>query len=91
MEGEWLFVPSDGKRGGSKRVWKCFPYVNDWKAVGTIYLLDPALIARPEKVEEYLRHAGKFIGLGRFAPRRGGFYGRFVVDDFQTEAIQEAA
>jgi hypothetical protein len=26
-----------------------------------------------------LEEAGKFIGLGRFRPQNGGFYGRFAV------------
>jgi hypothetical protein len=29
---EWLFVPPNGKRGGDKRVWKCFPFIPEWIA-----------------------------------------------------------
>lgn len=79
VPGERLFVPASGKRGDGKRVWKTFPIIMDWKASARIYLLDPILIDKPDKVREYLEHAGKFIGLGRFRPRNNGYYGRFDV------------
>ena len=85
VEGEELFVPSDGKRGGGQRVWKTFPIINKWQGVVEIFVVDPILIDKPEKVREYLDFAGKFIGLGRFRPRRNGHYGRFEVVDFQVE------
>ena len=31
VKGEWFFVPSDGKRGGAKRVEKCFSIIPSWK------------------------------------------------------------
>lgn len=34
VQGEWLFVPADGKRGGGKRVWKCFPIIPAWAGFG---------------------------------------------------------
>jgi hypothetical protein len=74
-----LFVPSDGKKGGGTRVWKNFPVIQEWAADFQIILLDPMLIDKPEKVVEYLSHAGKFIGLGYFRPRNGGYFGRFKV------------
>lgn len=85
VDGERLFVPSDGKRGGGSRVWKIFPIIREWVASGELYLLDPILIDKPDKIREYLDHAGKFIGLGRFRPRNNGFYGRFVVEWFKAE------
>lgn len=84
VPGERQFVPSDGRRGGGKRVWKTFPVIQEWEGVTEILVFDPILIAKPEKVREYLQHAGKFIGLGRFRPRNGGFYGRFDVTDFSV-------
>ena len=86
IPGERLFVPGDGRRGGGKRVWKTFPILTKWSATATIYVLDPVLIDKPEKIEEYLGHAGKFIGLGRFRPRNNGFYGRFEVSEFKVVA-----
>ena len=82
VQGERLFVPADGKRGSGKRVWRTFPRIYPWEATGEIVLLDPVLIDKLEKVREYLEHAGKFIGIGRFRPRNGGYYGRFEVVKF---------
>jgi hypothetical protein len=87
VPGERLFVPADGKRGGTKRVWKTFPVIKQWSGQVEIFLLDPILIDKPEKVHEYLSHAGKFIGLGRFRPRNNGYYGRFDVKTFKTESV----
>ena len=74
---ERLFVPSDGRRGGKSRVWKNFPTIMNWKAHVEIMVFDPILIAKPEKIHEYLIHTGKFIGLLRFRPRNNGYYRRF--------------
>ena len=84
VAGEKLFVPSDGKRGGGKRVWKWFPVMPAWGGIAEVTLLDPTLTAKPEKVEEYAGHAGKFIGMGRFRPRNNGYYGRFEVSEFEV-------
>lgn len=84
VPGERLFVPSDGTRGGNRRVWKTFPLILNWQGSGSIVLTDPILMDKPEKVKEYLEHAGRFIGLGRFRPRRGGYYGRFTVENWEV-------
>lgn len=83
VAGERLFVPSDGRRGGTTRVWKTFPVIPEWKTHAIIYLLDPILADKPAKVKEYLDYAGQFIGLGRFRPRNNGFYGRFKIENFK--------
>jgi hypothetical protein len=89
---ERLYVPSDGRPGGMKRVWRQFCYAPEgWTATGRLYLLDPILIGKPEKVEEYLTHAGKFIGLCRWRPRNGGMYGRFKVEKFNVISAAKAA
>lgn len=82
--GERLFVPADGRRGGGKRVWRKFPVIPQWSGDVVIYVMDPVLIDKPDKIKEYLEHAGKFIGLGRFRPRNNGFYGRFKVVAFKS-------
>jgi len=82
-----LFVPSDGKKGGGSRVYKNFPIVRQWETEATVYLLDPLLIAKPEKVQEYLNFAGQFIGLMAFRPQNGGYFGRFTVSDFKVEKL----
>lgn len=81
VEGEWFFVPSDGKRGGGKRVMKCFPVIREWKGVATWYVLDDTITS--DVFEKHLIEAGQFIGIGRFRPRNNGFYGRFTVDKFE--------
>ena len=77
VEGEWLFVPSDGKRGGGKRVSKCFPVIPAWEGDVTFYVLDETITK--DVFIKHLEEAGKFIGIGRFRPRNNGYYGRFEV------------
>jgi hypothetical protein len=77
VPGEWYFVPSDGRPGGGKRVKKCFPVIREWHGEVTYYILDETIT--PEVFEVHLREAGSFIGIGRFRPENGGFYGRFGV------------
>lgn len=78
VAGEWLFVPSDGKRGGGSRVKKCFPVIHDWNGKVIFHILDDTITK--DAFEEHLREAGSFIGVGRFRPRNNGFYGRFTVE-----------
>ena len=80
--GEALFLPSNGQAGHGKRVWRTYPVVPEWQTHGEIHLIDPVLMDKPEKVREYLEHAGNFIGLGRFRPINNGIYGRFKVTEF---------
>ena len=83
VPGEWLFVPSDGKRGGDKRVDRCFPKIDAWTGKVTFYILDP--IIGKEVFEKTLTEAGKFIGIGRFRPRNNGYYGRFKPVQFEWQ------
>lgn len=79
IEGEWFHVPSDGRSGGSTRVLKCFPVVREWGGELTFYVLDDTITQ--DVFDRYLAEAGRFIGVGRFRPQNGGFYGRFEVED----------
>ena len=82
VPGEWLFVPSDGRRGGGKRVEKCFGKIDDvGELEATIYILDP--IITKEVFADVLTYFSAFIGLGRFRPRNNGWYGRFEIKDIQ--------
>ena len=85
VPGEWLYVPSDGKRGGSKRVPKCFPLIEQWAGKVTFHILDDTVT--PEVFERHLEQAGKFVGIGRFRPRNNGYYGRFRVE--KVEWVEE--
>jgi len=77
VEGEWVHVPSDGRRGGSKRVLKCFPVIYEWTGDVIFHILDD--IITEDVFQDHLIQAGQFIGLGRFRPRNNGYYGRFKV------------
>jgi hypothetical protein len=79
--GEWYHVPSDGVRGGGKRVMKCFPMIREWGGTTEITVLDEAVTN--DVLREFCEIAGCFIGLGRFRPQKGGFYGRFEVTGFE--------
>jgi len=75
---EWLFVPSDGKRGGTTRVLKCFPLIHSWEAEVKFVIIDSTITE--EVFEQHLIEAGNLIGIGRYRPRNNGYYGRFSVE-----------
>ena len=91
IEGEWYFVNADGRRGSGTRVRRCFPVIPEWEAIVPFHILDETITE--EVFERTLKEAGNFIGIGRFRPRNGGFYGRFTVEnvDWQIAAEQQAA
>lgn len=94
VECECLFLPSDGKRGGSKRVDKYYPIFPSWKADVEFIIVDDTVLQSTKEdsnrtiFEKVLVGAGSFIGIGRFRPRKNGWYGRFAVDNI---LIEEAA
>ena len=75
---ERVFVPADGRRGGTKRVYKMFPVFSSWAGNVEFLVLDELI--DEDVFETHLRDAGAFIGIGRFRPRNNGFYGRFEVN-----------
>ncbi len=77
VEGEWLFVPVDGKVGGGKRVKRCFPMIPDWSGSVEFIVTDEAI--NKDVFSRHIEAAGMFVGIGRFRPERGGYYGRFEV------------
>lgn len=79
VKGEWLFVPSDGKTGGGSRVLKCFPLIPKWQGDMVFYVMDETITKDP--FVDTLQAAGTFIGVGRFRPQRGGYYGRFKMTE----------
>jgi len=81
VHGEWVHVPSDGSRGGTRRVMKCFPLIRNWEGVVTYQILDDIITS--DVFEKVLRSSGEFIGIGRFRPRNWGYYGRFIVEDIK--------
>ena len=79
VQGLWLFLPADGKRGGGKRVNKCMPVIPHWEAEVTFHILDDTITK--EVFATHLEQAGKFIGIGAFRPRNNGYFGRFEIMD----------
>jgi hypothetical protein len=81
VPGEELFVPANGKKGGGSRVPKVFPRIDDWGGEVIVYIFDDTITE--EVFAEVLATAGKLVGIGRFRPANGGFYGRFHVESIQ--------
>lgn len=77
IEFEKRHQPSDGVRGGGKRVWKYHPLIRNWEATFQITVLDDTITERV--LREHLEEFGKFVGIGRFRPEKNGHYGRFEV------------
>jgi hypothetical protein len=77
-------VRGNSKAGGS-RVKRHFPTFDQWETTIEVHILDGVIT---EAIfERVLRAAGRFIGIGRFRPANGGFYGRFEVIDIQYETL----
>lgn len=77
VPGEVYFVPSDGKAGSGSRVKRKFPVIQDWAGEVQFFVLDETITE--DIFATHLKEAGNFIGIGRFRPENGGFYGRFGV------------
>jgi hypothetical protein len=73
-----IYANSDGKRGSGKRVWRNFPKIESWKSDVPFQVLADEITE--EVFERHLKQAGTFVGIGRFRPENGGFYGRFSVE-----------
>lgn len=88
FEGEWLFLDAGGKAGqGSTRVKRRMPRLRDWSAEAIVHVVDEVIT--DDVLRRALGDAGKFVGVGRFRPQMGGFYGRFLVES--VEMIEEVA
>lgn len=83
--GERLYLNADGKRNGKTRVWRTYPRIAEWEGEVTYYVLDDTI---PKDVfERHLRESGRYIGIGRFRPANGGFYGRFEIERIRWEQM----
>jgi uncharacterized protein YciI len=72
-----IFANADGVRGSGKRVWRLFPRIDEWEAEVEFHVIADEITE--DVFEEHLRQAGAFVGIGRFRPQNGGFYGRYEV------------
>jgi hypothetical protein len=80
-EKETLFVSANGKsgQGTGTRVMRHFPtYRGKWTTEIEFFIMDPAITK--DVLLEHLQCMGKLVGVGRFRPEVGGFYGMFNVD-----------
>lgn len=80
---ERLFVPANGKHGSGTRVWRNFPAIYPWSGAVTFQIINRTITR--DVFEEHLGEAGQYIGIGRFRPQVGGFYGRFMVEGIEYE------
>jgi hypothetical protein len=78
VEGVELFVPSDGIHGGSKRVMKIFPTVDEWEGDLKIHCYDGAITR--DILLRHLQEMGIFAGIGQYRVAVGGTNGRFRVE-----------
>lgn len=75
VSGQWLFLPSDGRKGGSSRVDKCFGVIHHWEGEVVYHILDEVITK--DVFTQHVKEAGQFIGVGFFRPERGGYWGRY--------------
>lgn len=81
IPGDRIYANSDGQRGSGKRVWKTFPRIDKWSGEVQFHVIADEIT---EGVfTDHLKQAGAFVGIGRFRPQSGGYYGRFSVKDIQ--------
>lgn len=81
-----IYANADGVRGSGKRVWRNFPRIDEWKGDVKFHVLADEITE--DVFEEHLRQAGSFVGIGRFRPQSGGFYGRFDVKAIKWQMEQ---
>lgn len=86
VDGEWIFGAADGKPGGSTRVRKCFPKVDEWE--GNIEFAVTADDIDKKAFERALKIAGLNVGIGRFRASNGGDKGMFSVEDIEYEDFE---
>ena len=89
LPGERIYANSDGKRGSGKRVWRWFPRVDSWKAQISYTVFSDEITT--DVFAEVLQQSAAFVGVGRFRPENGGFYGRFAVDRIKWETAATPA
>lgn len=78
---ERVYANADGKRGSGKRVWRIFPVVDKWKGAVSYNVFADEITK--DVFERILIQAGSFVGIGRFRPENGGFFGRYKLDKIE--------
>lgn len=75
---EDIYSNADGVRGSGKRVYRRFPIMAPWSASFQALILDPEITQ--DVFRRHLEVAGKYRGIGRWRPEKGGQNGRFVIE-----------
>lgn len=88
VSGQWFHLNADGVRGGGKRVWRCMPMIDKWQVTFDVHLLDDEIPT--DLFERVMKEGGQFCGFGRFAPRRGGTNGRYMVESIEWSDMTAA-
>lgn len=83
--GDWVFVPADGVAGSGKRVWKCYPIIENWECDITVFVSDDTITE--DVFKKVLMQAGTLIGIGRWRVRNRGNYGTFRVDSIEWSTV----
>lgn len=76
---------SDGIRGSGKRVKRTFPQWPQWKGTARFVVLDDTVTQAV--FERHFAEAGRFIGIGRFRPEKGGLNGRWKALGYKWSEI----
>ena len=85
VRGERIHANADGKRGSGKRVWRTFPVVDQWKGDVKFHVIADEITK--DVFEQCLTQCGSFVGIGRFRPENGGYFGRFTVEKVDWQQI----
>lgn len=77
---EWIMAEAQGgRRGGGLRVHRLFPtFSAGWRAEVTYHILSTKITE--SAFRRMVEAAGMFVGLGRFRPANGGYYGRYEIE-----------
>jgi len=84
-----LFVPSDGKHGGAKRVIRIFPTLHEWVAKGSLYVFDGKITE--EVFRDHLICVGQYVGWGAMRVANQGINGAFSVIKILYRALEAVA
>jgi hypothetical protein len=89
VQSDTLFLSADGRPGSGSRVWKTYPVIHEWGGLCEFIILDEVVLQSSRTsgnpvLQDIVEGAGQYIGLGRFRPRKRGYYGRFVVENFRV-------
>jgi hypothetical protein len=80
-----LFVPSDGKHGGPKRVERIFPTLHEWTARGSLHVFDGKI--SEDQLMDHLVCVGQYVGWGAMRVANGGINGRFSVVSLEANEL----